>query len=258
MWAGCSHHVLQKGLTIQDFVIRLVEELMHKLSEDALELFLVQSWLLWHRHNWVVHGGFLQEPSTLNERARSLLAEYKEAQTQLAIAVPTGPSQWWQPPNGMMYKLHFDAAVFTDTSTSGFGLIIRNAGGEVMAAMLSKGHAIMDSEEAKVLACRRALEFVIEVGFSDLIVEGDSSNVMRSIVSSQADWSHLGNFYDDIRCLAGRLRLVEFRAIRRAANGVAHSLVWFARHLSEEFVWLEEDPPPALEALYLDSISFSN
>ena len=95
-----------------------------------------------------------------------------------------------------------------------------------MAAMLSKGHAVTDSEEeeAEVLACPRALEFAIDAGFSDLIVEGDNSNVIRAIVSSQTDWSGLGNLYDDIRCLARRLRLVEFQAIRRAANGVAHSL----------------------------------
>ena len=63
----------------------------------------------------------------------------------------------------------------------------------MMVAMSSRGHAVMDSEEAEVLACRRALEFAIEAGFSDLIVEGDNSNVMRSTVSTQADWSRLGN-----------------------------------------------------------------
>ena len=46
VWVGCSHRVLQKGLTVQDSVFRLVEELMQKLPEDALEFFLVQSWLL--------------------------------------------------------------------------------------------------------------------------------------------------------------------------------------------------------------------
>ena len=51
IWARCPHCVLQKGLAVQDSVIRLVEELMHKLLKDALEFFLVQSWLLWHRCN---------------------------------------------------------------------------------------------------------------------------------------------------------------------------------------------------------------
>ena len=65
---------------------------MRKLLEDVLEFFLVQSWLLWHRCNWVVHGGILQEPGMLNVRAHSFLAKYEEAQTQLAIPISTGPS----------------------------------------------------------------------------------------------------------------------------------------------------------------------
>ena len=74
-----------------------------------------------------------------------------------------------------------------------------------MAAMSSKDHVVTDSEEAKDLACRQALEFAIDAGFLDLIMEGDNSNVMRSIVSAQIDWSRLGTFYDDVRCLARRL-----------------------------------------------------
>ena len=54
------------------------------------------------------------------------------------------------------------------------------------------------------------------------------------------------------------MRGVEFQGIHRTANGVADSLAHFARHLSEDVVWLEDSPPPALEALYLDSISFAN
>ena len=51
---------------------------------------------------------------------------------------------------------------------------------------------------------------------------------------------------------------MEFRGIRHITNEVAHSLARFARHLSEDIVWLEDSPPPALEALYLDSISIAN
>ena len=84
-----------------------------------------------------------------------------------------------------MYKLNFDAAIFTDISTSGVGVIIRNEKGQVMVALSSKGLAVIDSEEVEVLACRQAMEFALDDGFSDLIVEGDNSNVMRSIVSTQ-------------------------------------------------------------------------
>ena len=124
-----------------------------------------------------------------------------------------------------------------------------------MATLSSKGGDVQDSEEAEVLVCRKALEFIMDACFSNLIVEGDNTIVMNSITSAQSDLSCLGNIYDDIRCLAGALRHVEFNSISRSANGVAHSLAHYAKHLDEDIVWLEDSPPPALEALYLDSIS---
>ena len=40
---------------------------------------------------------------------------------------------------------------------------------------------------------------------------------------------------------------------KRIANTVAHSLARYARNIADEIVWLEDSPPPALEALYFDS-----
>ena len=70
--------------------------------------------------------------------------------------------------------------------------------------------------------------------------------------------SRLGNLYDNIRCLAGCLRHVDFHSIGCCANGVAHSLARYAMHLNEDIVWLEDSPPSAFEALYLDSLAISN
>ena len=69
------------------------------------------------------------------------------------ILVFVGLSHAWQPPEGLMYKLNFDAAIFTDTSAFGVGAIIQNASGQVMVALSSKVLAVTDSEEAEVLAC---------------------------------------------------------------------------------------------------------
>ena len=137
----------------------------------------------------------MQELGRLNV---SFLAEYKGAQTQLAVPETNDHSQVWQPPERTMYKLNFDAAVFANMTASGIGVIIRNNRGQVMAALSSKSHAVVDSEEAEVLACRKALEFAMDAGFLELIVEGDNINVMKSIKSDQVDLSRLGNLYDDI------------------------------------------------------------
>ena len=37
------------------------------------------------------------------------------------------------------------------------------------------------------------------------------------------------------------------------SNSVAHALARFARLIDNEIIWMEEDPPPVGDALYLDS-----
>ena len=47
------------------------------------------------------------------------------------------------------------------------------------------------------------------------------------------------------------------QCVKRSANSVAHCLARYASQLGEDMVWLEESPPPALRASYLDSISLN-
>lgn len=250
VWAGSTARIQKCGLVFDDFM-QLFQGMMAKLSVEELEIFLVQSWLIWHRRNTLLYGGSMQHPMQLNKRATDYLKEYRDAQTLLvASSASPGFLQNWKPPPGQLYKLNFDAANF-DTG-SGVGAVIRNAAGEVMAALSSRGEVVSDSEEAEVLACRKALEFAIDAGFSELMVEGDNSVVMSSVASNTPIWSCLGVIYDDIRHLAAGLHFVSFTCIRRSANSVAHSLARYANVLDEEAMWLEDSPPPARDALYFD------
>ena len=135
----------------------------------------------------------------------------------------------------------------------GYGVVIRNRNGEVMAAASAKGGAVRDSEELEVMACRKALEFAIDAGFMEVILEGDNALVMKTVSQAQPNFSRLGLIYEDIWCLAAGFRSISTSCVRRSANGVAHALAKFARLSDNYIVWMEEDPPPAVDALYLDS-----
>ena len=49
------------------------------------------------------------------------------------------------------------------------------------------------------------------------------------------------------------LQTCSFSCVKRTANSTAHALAKYARQVDDEVVWLEESPPPILEALYLDN-----
>ena len=122
-----------------------------------------------------------------------------------------------------------------------------------MAAMATNGPMVCTSDEAELLACRKALEFAMDAGFSRLIVEGDNINVTRAISSSLENTSPFGNVLDDIRHLLRSLQWVSVCCIRRGGNQVAHVLAHYARNsLDEDVYCMEDSPPPAVDALYHD------
>ena len=176
---------------------------------------------------------------------------------QLAIPSRTVAVQTWMPPTGFQYKINFDVTVFVDIKVSGFGVVIWNDKGEVMVALFAKGPSVMDSEEAEVLAGRKALEFALDSSFTEVVLEGDNIGVMRSIQSNRANNSGLGHIYVDIHCLVASFRIWSVSYVKRTANFVAHSLAKYARQVVDEQVWLEESPPPAQKALYFDLCCFN-
>ncbi|KAK9999683.1 hypothetical protein SO802_019286 [Lithocarpus litseifolius] len=193
----------------------------------------------------------LSKEKATEENGSALLEARSRA--QLAVLTNPGSVQVWSPPTGSVYKLNFDAAVFTSTRSSSVGVIVRNSLGEVMAGLSAHGPAVANSEEAEALACRKAIEFAIDAGFMDLVIEGDNAAVMKATASPRLDRSRLGHIYDDIRMLAAGFRSWSVGCVKRSANSTAHCLARFASQLEEELVWLEESPPPALDSLYVDA-----
>ena len=52
-----------------------------------------------------------------------------------------------------------------------------------------------NGEEAEALACRNAMVFAMEARFSEPVIEGDNSTVMRAISSLSCHNSLLGHIY---------------------------------------------------------------
>ena len=202
-----------------------------------------------------MHGGAFQHPSRSYQWALDYLTEFHEAQEHLSVPVIVlvSASQAWQLSQRDFFKLNFDGACFNNGADSGYRAMVRNGSGEVMAAISTKGGAVRDSQEVEVLACRKALEFVIDAGIMEVILEGDNARVLKTVTQAQLDLARLGFIYEDIWCLIASFRSFSVNCVRRSVNGVAHALARFARLSDNETVWLEEDPLLVVDALYLDS-----
>ncbi|KAL0008928.1 hypothetical protein SO802_010430 [Lithocarpus litseifolius] len=163
--------------------------------------------MIWNQRNRAVHRGKFHDPGWLNNRAREFLEEFWIAS---AIMGPSHGGQssrdTWQPPPPSIFKLNFDAALFSTLNISGFGAIIRNEKCKVMAAMVAKGPEVFCSKDAELLACRKAIEFAVDAGFFELIIEGDNCSIMKAVSALQDDRSLLGNVLGDIHHLVRNLQ----------------------------------------------------
>ena len=104
----------------------------------------------------------------VKQKARDYLEDFHQAQEQLIIPMRHTGVHIWQPPLELIFKLNFDATIFSELSNSDVVAIICNEKGKVIAFMLVKGTPMGDSEEVETLAYRKALEFAIDVGFSNI------------------------------------------------------------------------------------------
>ena len=171
VWAGSSLK-LQKCSHGQADMLELMEYLLSRLSLQKMELFLIQAWLIWNQRNKLLHGGKIQDPNMLCRRAVEYLEEYQNSQGNLRVdGVVHLVGDVWKPPPNSIFKLDFDAAVFVKAKRTGFGAIIRNDKGKVMAAMSVGGPPVSSSEEAELLACRKVVEFATDVGFLELVIK---------------------------------------------------------------------------------------
>ena len=252
-----SLKILQKGVSgLADF-IHLIEYLLDRVELYDMEEVLVQAWLIWNQRNRVVHRGKFHDLGWLINQARELLEEFQTAQEQMRIELVMQPARdTWKPPPQSVFKLNFDVAVFSGLNRSGYGAIICNEKCEVMAAMAAKGPEVFCIKEAELLACKKAIEFAVDAGFSELVIEGDNSSAMTAISTLKIDQSMLGNVVGDIQHLIRNLHWVRIDCIRKGGNRVAHVLAQFARNITEDIYWMEDAPPIAGEALYQDANFF--
>ena len=122
-----------------------------------------------------------------------------------------------------------------------------------MVAMAVKGPGVFCSEDAELLACRKAIEFVVDAGFFELVIEGDNSFAMKAISTLKDDQLMLGNVIGDIQHLLRNLQWVRIDCIRRGGNRVAHVLAQFGKNIIEDMYWMEDVPPIAREVLFHDA-----
>lgn len=81
---------------------------------------------------------------------------------------------FWKPPKDDIIKINFDASFNQHTGNSVSGILGQNKEDLVIAACTFPWENISDPITAEERACLQSVTMVEEMGFQDIVVEGDA------------------------------------------------------------------------------------
>jgi ribonuclease HI len=148
--------------------------------------------------------------------------------------------------------VNFDGAIFSETNEAGLGAIIRNHRGEVMASLCQRipyPHLVAAVEAS---AARAAVNLVLELGFREMDIEGDSLEIINALLQDSSSFTLYGHLITDTNNTAQHLNSFQFMHVKRDGNMVAHSLAKRARLCEPLEVWMESVPPDLQNILSAD------
>ena len=125
--------------------------------------------------------------------------------------------------------------------------------GAVLAALFEKIMKPQSAELGEILAARRAVLFSSELGFHNLIIEGDSSSVIKLLQDRCSSHFQGGHILKDIMSHLDSFVSCSFSHVGRQGNAVAHALAQRARLYFPSAAWTEY-VPPAISSFVLSDL----
>jgi ribonuclease HI len=177
---------------------------------------------LWMARNDARERELIEDPRITSRRTVALVEEWDEVNCKPSqLNRPRVVEHWLSPPEGWI-KLNTDGSFRQESGIGGGGAVLRDHHGRFIAGSCHFFPACSDPERAELLACRQGLRLAMERGEQRVILEVDSTNVVRLLKSEELDRSAHGPLVEDIKVLLRNLQGSSIKSVRREANEAAH------------------------------------
>ena len=132
------------------------------------------------------------------DSAASLLTDFLKHYSQAVHALRPRDVKWKPPTVAMMWKTNFNGAMFPESDQAGIGVVVRNQAGQVMAALSKRIQKPGSAEILEALAGRRAVQFILELGFKQPVFKGDSEVIIKALDNEVFSSPSVGHIVKDI------------------------------------------------------------
>ncbi|KAF4400166.1 hypothetical protein G4B88_019375 [Cannabis sativa] len=153
-------------------------DMFRLLNGESQGRVVMLCWAIWSARNDFIWKQRSQSVKDVVTFASSSLDHWLKAQGKGNIPLLSplkdedGSELWIKPSVGI--KLNVDAAIFDLSSKHGFGCVVRNANGDLVAAFAGVKHGKVSPDLTEIMGIREALSWLKNHAYTQAIVETDS------------------------------------------------------------------------------------
>ena len=112
----------------------------------------------------------------------------------------------------------------------------------VMAGKCSMVPTVNNRLDAFLLGVVEAIQFSLEIGLSDLVLECDNAEFFRALQKEGVSLAPSGLLISDVKNLIARCHSVEFSLVAKGGNNLAQAITSYAINVTDSIVWIKELP----------------
>ena len=207
-------------------------------------IMAVAIWHIWENRNAYHNGEALNHPLRVVGKIKAYVEfinmHYFSSTTSTRRETLKSNQKWYAPPDGSML-VNVDAATFSQSARTDFGVVIRDHRGRVQAAHRGYFERIQIPEVAEAMALRQALILANNLGIRNIMVASDCLLLINKVKGLGFDRSPIGAIVHDIRKCATKFVSCTFIHVNRTCNEAAHVLAKLVEH-DVGFCWHSEAP----------------
>ena len=178
-----------------------METLLSRSSAEEMTIFAAIAHGIWTRRNHVVHGGKFAHPNFIVIEAEDVVAQFWRVKVTMECRmIQPSPmrTKWSNPPLGRL-KANWDVALNSVVKRIGTGVIIQDDKGVVFAALSRSVEACPAPVIVEAMGALHAIEFCQDSGLLNIMLEGDSLQVVQAVNAKGEQWLRFGQIIDDIQ-----------------------------------------------------------
>ncbi|XP_059446554.1 uncharacterized protein LOC132178115 [Corylus avellana] len=176
VWGASAKFFQKSSFDAHDF-LQVSEHFFQTCAGKDLQLFVVTTQKIWFRRNTWIHEGKFAHLNMLVLGSKRAVEElqflYQGCEETSAVT-----KEIWQTPAKGWVKLNCDATCDKHKGYMGMGVIIRDHSSQVMAARSTTRLGYFEPTVAEAMSLLHGVSLCKELGFQNLMVEGDAQIVI--------------------------------------------------------------------------------